>query len=154
MKNAYQPVTPSELKNVVGPRPGCVAFNDVVMFVEHKRGVYPAGIYNRRNVRGRRGPVTARTASLHSVGRAVDIGIPNKAVGDALFKKIVAAADYIGVCEVIWWGTRTTTKGTLPYKGVDNHHTHIHVGFTADFASRKNTADLRKWISHFLYGTK
>ena len=152
MKNKYQPVSPSELKNVVGPRPGCVAFNDVVMFHEHKNGVYPAGIYNRRNVRGSRGPVTARNASLHAAGRAVDIGISNKAEGDKLAAKIIAAADMIGVCEVIWYAKRTTSKGTLPYHGVDLHKTHIHVGFTTDFASRHNTPDLKKWISHFLFG--
>lgn len=152
MKNAYEPVTATELKTITGPRPGCVAFNDVVCFVEHQHGVYPAGIYNRRNVRGVAGPIRPGSASLHSAGRAVDIGIPTKAVGDALFQKLLAAADFIGICEIIWWDTRTTTKGTLNYKGADNHHTHIHVGFTADFASRANNDDLKKWIAHFLYG--
>jgi hypothetical protein len=90
---------------------------------------------------------------LHAAGRAVDIGIPNKVVGDKLFKRILDAADAIGICEIIWWDTRSTTKGVqMPYKGADNHHTHIHVGFTADFADHPNTDDLRKWIAHFLYG--
>lgn len=152
MKNKYQAPTRNELKTVHGPRPGAVALNDVIIWNMHKYGVSSAGIYNRRNVRGAKGAVIPSRASLHAVGRGVDIAIPNKAVGDALVAKLIKAADYVGICEIIWYGRRISTKGILPYRGVDKHRTHIHIGLTVDFASRKNDDNLRKWINHFVFG--
>jgi hypothetical protein len=151
MQNAYQPVTAVELKTVTGPRPGVQAVLDTILWFRHDKGVKSAGIYNRRPVRGKT-ILTPKSASLHAAGRGLDISVPSKEVGDELYLRLVNAADAIGVCEVIWWDRRITSKGEKPYKGVDNHHTHLHVGFTADWADRKNNADLRRWASHFLFG--
>jgi hypothetical protein len=153
VKNAYERPTSVELRTVTGPRPGVQAVLDAIVWKWSVRGVRSAGIYNRRTVRGRSGPLTPLNASLHSVGRGLDISVPTKQVGDELFLRLVAAADAIGICEIIWWDRRITSKGEKPYKGVDNHHTHLHVGFTADFADRKNDADLRKWVTHFVFGS-
>lgn len=144
----YQPVSKAELSTKVGPRPGCVAFQDVVLWSLHSEGVYQAGIYNRRRVRG------GSAWSLHAVGRAVDIGVPvGAAVGGRLMMQCVAHADWLGICEVIYDRKRwTKEKGVQPYGGSDPHTGHVHVGFTVDFADRPNTPDLRAWIAHFLFG--
>jgi len=151
MKNVYQPVSATELKQVIGPRPGARALNDVIVPRLFSKGVRSAGIYNRRPRRGLTA-LNPRTASLHAAGRAVDISIPNQKVGDELFLRLISAADAIGICEIIWWDRRVSSDGVKAYKGKDNHHTHIHIGLTSDFADRTNTPDLRKWISHFIFG--
>ena len=151
MKNAYQPVTAAELRTITGPRPGVQAVLDTVVWFRHSKGVKSAGIYNRRPVRGKK-ILTPGSASLHAAGRGLDLAVPSKQVGDELYLRLAAAADAIGVCEIIWYGRRLTSAGEKPYKGVDNHTTHLHVGFTADWADRKNTADLRKWVAHFVFG--
>lgn len=146
---AYQPVTSAELAHCFGPRPGVQAFSDVVLWSLHDKGVRSDGIYNRRKVRG-----SLFTWSLHAVGRAVDIGVakPSDPVGDILMMQCVAHADWLGICEVIWNAKRwTKEKGLRPYSGADLHRTHLHVGFTVDFADRPNTPELRAWIAHFLF---
>lgn len=150
MKFAYQPVTSAELRTVVGPRPGARVVSDVIVWSMYAKGVRSAGIYNRRPQRGKK-ILTAATASLHAAGRGIDIAVPNKQVGDELFLRLLAAADAIGVCEVIWWDRRATIKGILPYKGADNHHTHLHIGLTADMADNTNPK-LGDWVKHFLFG--
>jgi len=151
MKYAYQPVTSVELKTVKGPRPGVQAVMDTVGWYRYAQGVRSAGIYNRRPVRGKT-VLTAKNASLHAAGRALDISVPSINVGNELYLRLAAAADAIGVCEIIWNRKRLTKNGEAAYKGVDPHTTHLHVGFVADWADRPNTPDLRKWVAHFVFG--
>ena len=40
---------------------------------------------------------------------------------------------------------------TKPYHGKNPHTDHVHIGFTVDFADRPDTAELRQWVSHFLF---
>ena len=157
MKNAYQPVTSVELKTITGPRPGVRAVLDTILWFrsaptkEGFGGVTSGGIYNRRPVRGKT-VLNPGSASLHSAGRALDIVVPSKKAGDELCLRLIAAADAIGICEIIWWEKRFTSKGEKAYKGASPHKDHIHVGFTADWGARANTPDLRKWVSHFVFG--
>ena len=157
MKNAYQPVTSVELKTITGPRPGVRAVLDTILWFrsavtpEGFGGVKSGGIYNRRPQRGKT-VLNPGSASLHSAGRALDIMVPNKKAGDELYLRLAAAADAIGICEIIWWERRLTSKGEVPYRGKSPHKDHLHVGFTADWAARANTPDLRKWIAHFVFG--
>ena len=150
MKFAYEPVTATELRTISGPRPGARAISEVIVWHEYARGVRSAGIYNRRPIRGKK-ILTPATASLHAAGRGIDISVPNKQVGDELFLRVINAADAIGVCEVIWWDKRATAKGVLAYKGADNHHTHLHIGITADMADN-TSPELMNWVNHFLFG--
>ena len=149
MKYAYQPVTSVELKTVKGPRPGAQAIMDTVLWYRHGKGVGNAGIYNRRPVRGKT-ILTPSTASLHAAGRGLDISVPSINVGDELYLRLAAAADAIGVCEIIWNRKRYTSKGEAPYNGVSPHTDHLHIGITADMADNRNP-QLAKWVQHFMF---
>lgn len=152
MPTKYEPPTAAELRTVTGPRPGTRALHDVLVWHYHGRGVRSGGIYNRRNRRGVLGPLTVQGSSLHSVGRAVDLMTTDKAVHDEIFLRLIAAADQCGIVEVISWNRRwTPDKGVQPYRGTSPHRDHVHVGQSVDAASRPDTADLRKWFSHFLF---
>ena len=156
MARKYEPPTAAELRTVTGPRPGTRALHDVLVWHYHARGVKSGGIYNRRNRRGVLGPLTARGASLHSVGRAADLMTSDKAVHDEIFLRCIAAGEQCGIVEVISWNRRwTPDKGVHPYKGASPHRVHVHVGQSVDMASRgattEDAAALRKWFSHFLF---
>ena len=159
MPRAYEPPTAAELRTVTGPRPGTRILHDVLVWHYHGRGVRSAGIYNRRNRRGVLGPVTARGASLHSVGRALDLATTDKALHDEIFLRCIAAADQCGIVEVISWERRwTPDKGVRPYKpgpGGSPHRDHVHVGQSVDTASRganpEDAKALARWFSHFLF---
>lgn len=141
---AYEPVTPLELIRYRGERPGVRAFLNVMLFLFKARGMSNVGIYNRRKVRG------GGSWSLHSVGRAVDLGIPtnNKALGDEIVMRIIRAATKLGVGEVIWYRKRwTAEKGWQSYHGVDPHTGHIHVGFTKAAADQQPSDALSKQIA-------
>ena len=152
MARKYEPPTAAELRTVTGPRPGTRALHDVLAWHYHGRGVRSGGIYNRRNRRGVLGPLTVQGSSLHSVGRAVDLMTTDRAVHDDIFLRCIAAADQCGIVEVISWERRwTPDKGVQPYRGTSPHRDHCYVGQSVDAASRPDTADLRKWFSHFLF---
>jgi hypothetical protein len=89
------------------------------------------GIYNHRNIAG------THTPSLHSEGRALDIGISvgdptEKTIGDGLFEIFVDLAGQMSLEEIIWnhqvWSTRRPY--IHHYTGHDPHTDHVHVGFT------------------------
>jgi hypothetical protein len=151
----YQGPTSTELRTISGPQPGVQAFADAVMLkLGPTRGLTNLGIYNRRTVRGRKGPLTPLNASLHAVGRAWDCGVPKgpagKQLGDELWLRCVdgATRGLVGVQEVIWNRQRwTPDKGVRPYKGVDDHTTHLHISFSIDWAqNHAPQADLRRWV--------
>lgn len=143
---AYEPVTPLELLRNRGERPGVRVFLNVMLFLFKARGMTNVGIYNRRKVRG------GGSWSLHSVGRAVDLGIPagSKALGDDIADRLVRAATKLGICEVIWYRRRwTAEKGWQSYHGTDPHTGHVHVGFTKAMADKTDDAEgrLSKWMA-------
>jgi len=123
---AYEAVQNWELKHK-GPRPGTQALLDVILFLWAKSKVTNVGIYNRRSVRG------GSSWSLHAVGRAMDVGVPNIGVGTliATFLTTGDNAKGCGICEVIFNRRRWTAEtGWLPYHGEDPHTAHIHIGQT------------------------
>ena len=141
---AYEPVTQLELLRYRSARPGVRVFMNVMLFLFKARGMSDVGIYNRRAVRG------GKSWSLHAVGRAADLGVNSKALGDEIADRLVRAAAKLGICEVIWYRRRwTAEKGWQSYHGADNHTTHVHVGFTRDMAGKSDTADgaLSKWMA-------
>jgi hypothetical protein len=153
----YQPVSKAEWNNVHGPRPGTVVLQDVIL--RHAAtawgpgSAWSDGIYNHRMVRGSR-----TTYSLHSAGRACDIGLPQNATGkqhgDELFLRLINAADACGIVEVIWYRQRwSMDKGVVAYHGTDPHTGHVHFAQSVDMASRVDQGgDLHKWFDHFLWG--
>jgi hypothetical protein len=146
----YQAVTRAELANHTSPRKGVVAVRDVVIWCEKAR-VYDLGIYNRRKVRG-----SLSSWSLHAVGRAWDIGFRpgfSPVEQNNLAGRLALAAQFVGIAEVIYNRRRwTEDKGWQVYRGTDPHTTHIHVGFTVDWADNPSSLDdLKKWAAHFLY---
>lgn len=143
---AYQKVTHSELRTRTGPRPGVRAFHDSVLWVMHGRGVRSGGIYNRRRVRG------GTSWSLHSVGRAADLMVPDVNTGLEIAFRAIRNAPWLGVSEVIFNRKRwTAEQGTRSYGGSNPHRDHVHIGFTIDFADRPDTEDLRRWCAHFMF---
>ena len=151
----YQGPTSTELRTITGPQPGVQAFADAVMLkYGPTRHLTNLGIYNRRTIRGRSGVLTPLNASLHAVGRAWDAGVPKgpagKNLGDELWKRCIdgATKGLVGVQEIIWYRQRwTPDKGVRPYKGVDDHTTHLHISFSIDWAQNHSPqADLRRWV--------
>lgn len=151
---AYEPVTWREWFKNRSARKGMVAFRDGVLFWARPRGVFDLGIYNRRNIRG------SGIRSLHSVGRAWDVGGVNATdpnnFGHELALRFILASELCGITEVIWNKHRwTSAAGTVEYHGVDDHTTHIHVGFTVAFADNPSSHDeLVKWSSVAVYSNR
>lgn len=150
LKSPYQPISGGEASPRAGIKPGAQALMDVYLFYRGNKGAYNAGIFNYRPVRGGSG------LSLHSAGRALDVGVPNnprgKALGDELFLRTISAGQYLGICEIIWWDKRVDNRGIKPYRGADNHHTHLHIGLTREFAALPNTQTLRFFSTVALFG--
>lgn len=147
----YQPVQSWELRQHHGARRGVVAVRDVVLWCEGGQCV-DLGIYNRRPRRGL-SALNPASASLHAVGRAWDIGWRKGFDAERLAGRLAIAAQYVGISEVIYNRRRwTAEKGWQPYNGKDPHTTHIHVGFTIEWADSPQALDqLKKWAAHFLY---
>ena len=89
------------------------------------------GIYNPRNIAG------TRTPSLHSEGRALDIGLSanvprERTIGDLLFRDFAELGVQMQLQEVIWnqqiWSD--ARRHIHAYTGANPHTDHIHVGFT------------------------
>jgi hypothetical protein len=112
----------------------------------HNRGVHSGGIYNRRRVRG------GSAMSLHAVGRALDVMVPvGDPVGWEIALRVIRNAEALGVAELIYDRKRwTEEKGTQPYRGINPHRDHVHIGLTVDMADRPDTPELRQWLAHFV----
>jgi len=144
---SYQKVLGWELLRHRKPRKGTQALYDVILFLFSDKGARGAGIYNRRFQRG------GSSWSTHAVGRAGDIWVPARsAIGDWIAGKLVARAEQLGVCEVIWNHKRwTVDTGWLSYNGVNKHEDHVHWSNTISFADSDSPRDdLTKWCAHHL----
>lgn len=138
----YEKVSPLELASKRGERPGVRAFMDVMLFLYRGRGLRNGGIYNRRPVRG------GHSWSLHAVGRAADLMVPNKQLGDEIFLRLIRGASKLGIAEVIWNRSRWTFENGLKrYTGSNPHTDHLHVGFTRHMADQTDRDALTKWIA-------
>lgn len=103
------------------------------------------GIYNCREVRG------SSSRSIHSEGRAVDLGLPvgpdGKGIplGHAIVSQLGAVGDAIGVQSVIYdrriWSARSPEG--RPYGGVHPHRDHLHIELTRRAGTRMTLATFR-----------
>lgn len=145
---AYQPVQSWELTRHHGPRKGTQAIMNIILFLYGWLGARNGGIYNRRRQRG------GSAWSLHAVGRAGDIAVPNKAVGDAIVKVLIQLHVVLGICEIIWYRSRWTPElGWRSYSGQDDHTSHIHYGNTIAFADSKASLEaLQQWVINWWKG--
>lgn len=131
----YQPVTDAELRTIKGPQSGAQALMDACRFVVP--GTTNMGIYNRRKIAG------SSTWSVHSSGRALDVGCKNKAMGDALVIKLVPNADALGISQVIWYRQIWDSRGYRKYTGASPHTDHIHITMSQQAACCPNTPAVR-----------
>lgn len=96
------------------------------------RGTQNWGCYSCRKVRG------GRTLSLHSEGRAIDVGIPGwlRKSGDEIFHWAIANAELLGLQEIVWYGRIWSASKPYihdhKYKNSSNptlaHRDHVHIG--------------------------
>lgn len=128
---------------VGGPRPGARAL------MAHWLESYPdtatsLGIYNCRDVRG------GSSRSIHSCGRADDLGVPVTDAGHAVMYdylgKLAPHAKRLGLCLVIFdrtiWSAVRAPSGER-YDGAHPHDNHAHVELTETAADRLTLATLR-----------
>lgn len=125
-----------------GPLPGTVAFRDHLM--RRFPQIRSAGGFEccRQN--------TGNTdyLSVHSLGRAIDLMIPetggdaDNTAGDAVANWLIMNAARIGVQQVIWdrasWrGSRAAGQKMRPYEGPIPHTDHIHMELNLDGANAR-----------------
>ncbi|MFN2346093.1 MAG: hypothetical protein ABR616_10305 [Dermatophilaceae bacterium] len=126
-----------------GPAPGARAL--MAYWLETVPGVCRSlGIYNCRPVRG------STSLSMHSCGRAVDLGVPVSAAGhDAAYeflRLISGDARRLGIQYLVFnrtqWSARRMPAGE-PYRGVHPHYDHIHAELNVAAARKLTLATLR-----------
>lgn len=142
----YEAVQRWELRRHKGERKGTRALLDVLLVLFHAHGARSGGIYNRRLVRG------GSSWSLHSVGRACDVMVQRQDIGDLIAGVVVARAEGLGVCEVIWNRRRwTPERGWVGYAGTNPHTDHVHIGQTISVAdSPASLEQLHAWFAAVL----
>lgn len=114
-----------------GPQPGALALMDWVLGQYEDRGAFNLGIYNCRPVRG------GDTWSLHSEGRALDIGLPmapdgsGTTLGHRLVDRMREAGEPLGIQCMIYdrriWSAKSPDRNGRDYTGVSPHYNHIHL---------------------------
>lgn len=100
------------------------------------------GIYNCRRVRG------GLVRSVHSEGRAIDVGFPRVDGGTVEgWECAIDLVDHhveLGIQQVIYarkvWRNTRMDAGWRPYRGVHNHNDHIHAELTRQAASELTAA--------------
>jgi putative peptidoglycan binding protein len=113
---------------LTGPQPGARALMAWWLSRFSDRGAVNSGIYVCRNVVGGSG-----TRSLHSEGRAVDLGVrPNDAgYGHEAASLLHANSGELGIQCIIWsrriWSGSKPNAGFRPYAGQNAHVDHLHV---------------------------
>lgn len=142
---AYDPPTLAGYRAHRGrPQPGTLALVDACKLLAPS--IIGRGIARAEIIRVGR----LETLSLHHECRAADLFIPAP-VGWPLALRIVAAADRLGVCELIYDRKRVSAgPGGLPnvrrYTGPSPHLDHIHVGQTRRAAANTSAhADLVRY---------
>lgn len=112
---------------------------------DFKQGAYNLGIYNCRTVRGR------STKSLHSEGRAIDVGFSGVAnpAGTRLLNKLLPHVGTLGIQQIIW--NRRIYSSRYPngarYTGDNPHTDHLHIELTRQAANLLNIGFIRKTLN-------
>ena len=130
-----------------GPTPGARAL--LAAWLEFDPVAFSMGIYNCRPVRG------SSSLSMHSCGRAVDLGVPVTASGHAVMRRFLSAigphARDLGVQFVIFdrrqWSSTRPAGGSY-YGGVHPHRDHAHVELNRAASAGLNLATIRATINH------
>jgi hypothetical protein len=134
----YQPAT----KPAKGPQPGASAL--LAWSLHNFPPGKSLGIYVVRPVRGGLG------LSLHSEGRALDVGYPamrpqGHPVGWKLARTLERYHESLGVMEIIFarhiWSNTKAAQGWRNYTGEADHFDHVHIGLTRA-AARDLTVDM------------
>lgn len=148
----YERVTLSEFRRVRAARPGTVALaKELRHRVEGNPGFdkNPAlnGLFNHRMARG-----SLVTPSLHSGGRALDLGIrlspQGVQLGNFLTFALMAKAVPLGIQRIIW-REHVYEAGKSPRKlrhksdPTLNHDNHLHIELTNHAADKMNDAWVR-----------
>ena len=128
-----------------GPTPGARAL--LAAWLEFDPVAFSMGIYNCRRVRG------SSSLSMHSCGRAVDLGVPVTAAGHAVMRRFLSAigphARDLGVQFVIFdrrqWSSMRPAGGSY-YGGVHPHRDHAHVELNRAASSGLTLATIRSRI--------
>jgi peptidoglycan hydrolase-like protein with peptidoglycan-binding domain len=130
-----------------GPTPGALALMSWYLGAYKAKGGDNDGIYNCRDQRGSLLP------SLHSEGRAADLGVPatNEAWAQQLANKLVAHSKELGIQCVIYnrriWSGAHPNDGWRYYGGVDPHTSHLHVELSRAAAAKLTTAKIRSVLN-------
>lgn len=126
-----------------GPTNGAVDLANTLLHRWSPFGAYTLGIFNCRKIAG------TDEWSVHSEGRAFDLGIPESSrpeLGDAVLRELLAVPDEL-LQRVLWWGQnydRQTPLGRPITRG-DRHETHLHIEIpwkTADGLTSAQIAQL------------
>lgn len=108
-----------------GPMPGATALLNYLM--ETFPGTFSLGIYNYRRVRG------GSSLSIHSEGRAIDLGVQvndeGKRLGDSVFRLIAPNAIELGIQAIAWY-ERWWSASSPDSRGHNNHFDHLHIELT------------------------
>lgn len=100
------------------------------------------GIYSCREVRG------GGARSLHSEGRAVDLGVRTLAKGHRLVQLLRPVARELGVQAVIFdrkiWSAKSPGRDGRYYGGVNPHRDHLHVELSRNGGANLTVATLRQ----------
>ena len=148
----YDSVTAAELKSAVGPTPGAALVRDTILWWSAVGGVHVSsgGIFNKRSTNGK--ALTVANASLHAVGRACDLMVPDIATGQLVAYRCLVAGEMVGLSEVIFNRTRWTRDhpGGAPYNGLSPHTDHVHLGFTRQWARDAKGPDYGLWAARAL----
>lgn len=134
-----------------GPRPGASLLMKVVL--EYFPGTTNLGIYNYRQIVGGSG------LSVHSEGRALDIGVAvtdeGKALGDRVFRVLAPAAWSLGIQRIVWY--RRIWQASAPsgksYGGSHPHTDHLHVEMTREASTNLTEQQIRSIIGSYIGGT-
>lgn len=117
-----------------GPAPGAVAF--MARVLELFPGTSSAGIYDCRPTR------TGKSLSEHAEGRATDVHVSSKSVGDRVAAWATRWAPQLGIQTIIWNDRQWTSTNPAwrPYVDRDTgrpftdptlgHRDHVHIGLT------------------------
>lgn len=156
----YFPVTPDELSEHTGPRPGVLALCDAIR-AQEPDGIDRVEIYNRRRIGGPKSPW-----STHAVGRGVDIFPEGKVASSWVIGRgdrypgtellvciagaLVGSATALGVQEVILGRSRWTLGGWKPYSR-SPHWSHVHFSCTPEFADSPAPHELAVALCRLAY---
>lgn len=130
-----------------GPQAGTLVLMKWIMEHFGNRGAMNWGIFNCRPVRG------GGTTSLHSEGRAADVGFAvGDPDGDRLLKLLLKAPGLLGIQAIIYERRIYSAKSPEGryYDGVAPHYDHLHIEQTREAAARLTYATVDQVLTDLM----